>query len=61
MMAVLYFLIYCMFVIIPFWQLLPRFGLPSWAALLAIFPLMAILLLWLMAFGDKINLGGDKK
>ncbi|MEM9436607.1 MAG: hypothetical protein AAGA15_06160 [Pseudomonadota bacterium] len=56
----LWYAIYCALVIIPFWQLLPRFGLPPWAALLAAFPILAILLLWLMAFGDKIGFGGRK-
>ncbi|TFL20314.1 hypothetical protein DR046_02520 [Jannaschia formosa] len=39
-------------VVIPFWKLLPRFGMPSWLGLLAIFPLVALILLWVMAFKD---------
>ena len=39
-------------VVVPFWRLLPRFGMPSWVAILAIFPLIALILLWVMAFRD---------
>ncbi|MEO0677655.1 MAG: hypothetical protein AAFZ02_08880 [Pseudomonadota bacterium] len=56
----IWYALYCAFVIIPFWQLLPRFGLPSYLALMAAFPLLAVVLLWLMAFGDKIGFGGGK-
>jgi len=44
-------------VVVPFWRLLPRFGIPSWVSILAIFPLVALILLWVMAFRDK--LGGE--
>ncbi|MCR9107601.1 hypothetical protein [Marivita sp. XM-24bin2] len=37
-------------IVVPFWKLLPRYGLPSWAALLTIFPLVALVFLWIMAF-----------
>ncbi len=46
-------------VVIPFWKLLPRFGIPNWVALFAIFPLVALILLWVMAFKDQID-GGRK-
>ena len=52
----IWYLVYCVCVIVPFWQLLPRYGWPSWLAVLAAIPLMAIVLLWLLAFGDKVNL-----
>lgn len=44
-------------VVVPFWKLLPRFGIPSWVALLSIIPLGALILLWIMAFRDKIDGG----
>ena len=44
-------------VVIPFWRLLPQFGIPSWVALLAIFPLVALVLLWIMAFRDRVTGG----
>jgi hypothetical protein len=37
-------------VAVPFWRLLPQFGIPAWVALLAVFPLIALILLWVMAF-----------
>jgi hypothetical protein len=39
-------------VVVPFWKLLPRFGMPNWLGILAIFPLVAPILLWVMAFKD---------
>ncbi|MFP4239250.1 hypothetical protein [Rhodosalinus sp.] len=39
-------------VVIPFWRLLPRFGIPAWVSLAAIIPLGALVLLWVMAFKD---------
>jgi hypothetical protein len=35
--------------IYPFWRILPRAGIPSWVALLALFPLAALILLWVLA------------
>ncbi len=43
--------------VIPFWRLLPQFGIPSWVALVSIIPLGALILLWVMAFRDKIGGG----
>ena len=42
-------------VIVPFWRLLPRFGIPSWVALVALFPPAALILLWVMAFKDHLD------
>ena len=42
-------------IVVPFWRLLPRFGIPNWVAILAIFPLVALILLWSMAFKDQID------
>ncbi|MDR9426931.1 MAG: hypothetical protein RI553_02290 [Salibaculum sp.] len=42
-------------VVVPFWRLLSRFGIPNWVAILAIFPLAALILLWVMAFKDQID------
>ncbi len=46
----LWFLVIGVLIVVPFWKLLPRYGLPSWAALLTIFPLIALVFLWIMAF-----------
>jgi uncharacterized protein (DUF983 family) len=46
----LWFLVIGVLIVVPFWKLLPRYGLPNWAALLTIFPLIALVFLWIMAF-----------
>ena len=43
--------------VIPFWRLLPQFRIPSWVAVAAIIPFGAIVLLWVMAFRDKLDGG----
>ncbi len=48
-------LILAVLVVVPFWRLLPQFGLPNWLALVSIIPLGAVILLWIMAFRDKLN------
>lgn len=42
-------------VAIPFWKILPRYGISSWVAIAAIIPLIAVILLWVIAFRDKIG------
>ncbi|MCZ7675946.1 MAG: hypothetical protein M5U35_08870 [Roseovarius sp.] len=51
------FLLLGVILVIPFWRILPRFGLPSWAAAAAIIPLGAVVLLWLIAVKDFIEKG----
>jgi len=51
------FLLLGVILVIPFWRILPRFGLPRWAAVAAIIPLGAVILLWLMAVKDMIEKG----
>lgn len=53
------FLVLGAILVIPFWRILPRFGLPSWAAAAAVIPLGAVILLWLMAGKDMIE--GQKR
>ena len=51
--GLLWFLIIGALIVVPFWKLLPRYGLPNWAALLTIFPLVALVFPWIMAFKDN--------
>ncbi|WP_323783514.1 hypothetical protein [Thalassovita sp.] len=44
-------------IVVPFWRLLPRFGIPNWVAIFTIFPLVALILLWVMAFKSDIDGG----
>jgi hypothetical protein len=45
-------------VVIPFWRILPRHGIAAPFALLAVIPVGAVILLWIVAFRDKID-GGE--
>ena len=42
-------------IVIPFWRLLPKFGIPNWVAVFALFPLVALVLLWVLAFKDDLD------
>ena len=53
----LFIVVMAVLVVVPFWRLLPKFGIPSWVALVSIIPLGALILLWVMAFRDKIDGG----
>lgn len=42
-------------IVVPFWRLLPRFGIPNWVALAALIPFGAIVLLYVMAFREELG------
>lgn len=44
--------------VMPFWKILPRNGIPSWVALFAVIPLLALVLLWVVAFKDQTDSTG---
>ena len=46
--------LYAALVVVPFWRILPANGWPREMAVIAVFPLLAVFLLWLVAFGDRI-------
>ena len=46
--------LYAVLVIVPFRRLLPAHGWPREMAVIAVFPFLALFLLWLVAFGDRI-------
>ena len=52
--GIIWLLIMGALLIVPFWRILPRHGLPSWLAIVAVFPLFALILLWVIAFKDQI-------
>ena len=59
--GVIWLLIMAAVLVVPFWKILPRQGIPSWVAIFAVIPLGAIILLWVVAFKDKIDSTGGAK
>ncbi|MGG7644037.1 hypothetical protein ACQ5SP_04405 [Rhodovulum sp. YNF3179] len=55
--GLIWFLVFGALIVIPFWRLLPQYRIPSWVALVAVIPLGALILLWVMAFRDKLEGG----
>lgn len=55
--GIFYLVIMAALLVIPFWRILPRYGIPNWVALVAIIPLGALILLWVVAFKDKLDGG----
>ncbi|MDJ0638732.1 MAG: hypothetical protein QNJ20_07860 [Paracoccaceae bacterium] len=51
----IWFLIVAVLVVVPFWKLLPRYGISPYFALLAVIPAIALVLLWIIAFKDEID------
>jgi len=45
-------------VVIPFWKLLPRYGLSKYYAVLAVMPAIALVLLWIIAFKEDVDGAG---
>ena len=43
--------------VVPFWRLLPKHGMSPYLSFLAIVPIFAIVLLWIMAFKEQIETG----
>jgi len=55
-----WWLIMGLLIVVPFWKILPRSGIPSWVAIFAVIPLVALILLWVVAFKDDLNGSSDK-
>ena len=43
--------------IVPFWKILPRYGISKYFAILTIIPAIALVLLWIIAFKDDVEGG----
>ncbi|MFX0541339.1 hypothetical protein ACEWPM_006345 [Roseovarius sp. S4756] len=41
--------------IVPFWRLLPKFGISKWVSILAIIPAAPLVLLWVIAFMEPVQ------
>jgi hypothetical protein len=55
----IWMLVFAAIMVIPFWRILPRVGIPSWVALFAIIPLGALILLWVAAFKEPVSGGSN--
>lgn len=53
--GLIWFVVLAALTVIPFWKLLPRYGLPAPVALLAILPVGALILLWIIAFREEFR------
>ncbi|MWB78890.1 hypothetical protein GLS40_12695 [Pseudooceanicola sp. 216_PA32_1] len=53
--GIFWWIVMAVLLVIPFYRILPRYGLPAYAAFLAVFPLVALILLWIIAFKDKFD------
>ena len=47
-------LVWAVLIFVPFWKLLPRFGINPYFAVMALVPPFALILLWVMAFAKKV-------
>jgi len=56
----IWFLIMAVLLIVPFWKILPRHGIPNWVAIFAAFPFVALILLWIVAFKDELSGSGSE-
>ena len=51
-MTIFAILIFAILLVVPFWFLLPRAGIPQTVAFVAVIPLGAVILLWILAFKE---------
>ena len=56
--SLLWVLVIAVLVVVPFWKILPRYGITKDCALFAVIPAIALVLLWIIAFKDDLG-GGD--
>ena len=53
---VLWYAIAAAILVVPFWKIVPRYGISKYFALMiAIVPAVAVILLWIIAFRDDIE------
>ncbi|WP_375262945.1 hypothetical protein [Palleronia sp.] len=49
------FLFLAILLVVPFWRILPSYGISKWVSLLAILPVGALILLWVLAFRESFS------
>ncbi|MDJ1008994.1 MAG: hypothetical protein QNJ13_14345 [Paracoccaceae bacterium] len=53
---ILWYVIAAAVLVVPFWKILPRYGISKYFSLMiAIVPAVAVVLLWIIAFKDDIE------
>lgn len=58
--GIIWLLVMGVLLVVPFWKILPRNGIPSWVAIFAAIPLVALILLWVVAFKDDVKSSGGQ-
>lgn len=53
--SLLWILIVAILLVVPFWKLLPRYGINKYFAVMAVLPAVALILLWIIAFKDELE------
>ncbi len=48
----IWWVIWAAVLVVPFWRILPRYGIPAWVAIFAAVPIGAVILLWVVAFSE---------
>ncbi|MEM9707540.1 MAG: hypothetical protein AAF871_02010 [Pseudomonadota bacterium] len=51
----IWWLLVPLLIVIPFWKMLPRYGISKYFALLAALPAVALVLLWIVAFKPDLE------
>ena len=51
----LWFIVIGILIVVPFWKLLPKYGISKYFAIAAILPAIALVLLWIIAFKEDIE------
>ena len=51
----LWFIAIGILIVVPFWKLLPKYGISKYFAIAAILPAIALVLLWIIAFKEDIE------
>lgn len=57
--GLIWVLVVAVLVIVPFWKILPRYGISKYFAVLTIIPAIALVLLWIIAFKEDVERTGS--
>lgn len=57
--GLIWVLVVAVLVIVPFWKILPRYGISKYFAVLTVIPAIALVLLWIIAFKDDVERTGS--